>query len=103
MTKDDVTQALAKGARDGGAEINRHTSVIGIEQTPWGEWLVRTVSGNATTKTYRCPGCDHEIRPGTPHVVAWPAADYGSVEDRRHWHQGCWSSRTRRGPTTRRW
>ncbi len=68
-----------------------------------GEWLVRTISGAATTKTYRCPGCDHEIRPGTPHVVAWPAADYGSVEDRRHWHQSCWNARARRGPSSRRW
>ena len=24
-------------------------------------------------KTYRCPGCDQEIRPATPHVVSWPA------------------------------
>ena len=31
-------------------------------------------------KTYRCPGCDQVILPGTPHVVAWPAADHGSVE-----------------------
>ncbi|MFT7840131.1 hypothetical protein Q5530_28650 [Saccharothrix sp. BKS2] len=73
------------------------------ENAPDGNWLVRSVSGAATTKTYRCPGCDHEIRPGTPHVVAWPAADYGSVEDRRHWHRHCWASRGRRGPTSRRW
>ncbi|MBY8847402.1 MULTISPECIES: hypothetical protein [Saccharothrix] len=73
------------------------------ESGPDGEWLVRSVSGAATTKTYRCPGCDHEIRPGTPHVVAWPGADHGSVEDRRHWHQGCWNSRGRRGPSPRRW
>ncbi|WP_308258243.1 hypothetical protein [Saccharothrix obliqua] len=73
------------------------------ENAPDGDWMVRNISGTATTKTYRCPGCDHEIKPGTPHVVAWPAADHGSVEDRRHWHQGCWTSRTRRGPTSKRW
>jgi dimethylglycine dehydrogenase len=42
----DLTQALAKGARDGGAQIYRHTAVIGIEQTPSGEWLVRTDKGD---------------------------------------------------------
>ena len=63
-----------------------------------GEWLVRQVSGAQATKTYRCPGCDHEIRPGTPHVVAWPAIEHGSIADRRHWHGGCWQARGRRGP-----
>ncbi|WP_109635279.1 MULTISPECIES: hypothetical protein [Lentzea] len=73
------------------------------ESGPDGDWLVRAISGAQAQKTYRCPGCDHEIRPGTPHVVAWPAEETGSVEERRHWHQGCWDSRGRRGPTTRRW
>ncbi len=72
------------------------------ESAPDGEWTVRTVPGAQTTKSYRCPGCDHEIRPGTPHVVAWPAAEHGSVEDRRHWHQGCWNARGNRRPTRRR-
>ncbi|MET9625956.1 hypothetical protein ABZX92_00705 [Lentzea sp. NPDC006480] len=73
------------------------------ESGPDGEWLVRAISGAQAQKTYRCPGCDHEIHPGTPHVVAWPAQETGSVEERRHWHQGCWDSRGRRGPTARRW
>ncbi|WP_189256361.1 hypothetical protein [Lentzea flava] len=73
------------------------------ESGPDGDWLVRAISGAQAQKTYRCPGCDHEIRPGTPHVVAWPAQESGSVEERRHWHQGCWDSRGRRGPTARRW
>ena len=42
----DLTQALARGARDGGAEIYRQTAVTGIEQTPSGEWLVRTDKGD---------------------------------------------------------
>src|ERR1700683_5071268 len=41
----DLTQAFAKGARDGGAEIYRNTTVLGIEQRPSGEWLVRTDKG----------------------------------------------------------
>ncbi|RZQ59352.1 hypothetical protein [Amycolatopsis suaedae] len=61
-----------------------------------GDWLVRTVPGAQATKFYRCPGCDHEIRPGTPHVVVWPAGETGSVADRRHWHRGCWDRRTQR-------
>jgi hypothetical protein len=51
------------------------------------EWVVRPVAGQHATKEYRCPGCDHEIRPGTPHVVAWRDED---VDDRRHWHTPCW-------------
>ncbi|MBV8931098.1 MAG: hypothetical protein JOZ47_02060 [Kutzneria sp.] len=67
-----------------------------------GEWLVRGVPGDKATKVYRCPGCEHEIRPGVPHVVAWPA-DRGGIEDRRHWHSGCWSARRHRRPTRRHW
>jgi dimethylglycine dehydrogenase len=49
----DVTQAMAIGARNGGAEINRHTEVIGIEQKKNGEWLVRTAKGDIT--------CEHVV------------------------------------------
>jgi hypothetical protein len=68
-----------------------------------GEWLVRPVTGAAATKTYRCPGCDQEIRPATPHVVAWPdhsvaEADGPGLSDRRHWHTTCWTARSRRRP-----
>nr|WP_069853385.1 hypothetical protein [Actinoalloteichus hymeniacidonis] len=71
--------------------------------TPDGDWLVRTVPGAHAAKAYRCPGCDHEINAGIAHVVAWPDEDHGGVEDRRHWHTGCWNARGRRGPTVRRW
>jgi hypothetical protein len=61
------------------------------------EWIVRSVSGSAATKAYRCPGCSQEIATGTPHVVAWPADEpEGSVE-RRHWHTGCWRRGRPRG------
>ncbi|AHC26714.1 MULTISPECIES: hypothetical protein [Mycobacteriaceae] len=60
---------------------------------------VRPVPASRADKTYRCPGCDHEIRPGTAHVVAIPVDD---VDDRRHWHTACWANRANRGPT-RRW
>ncbi|MGB6164058.1 MAG: hypothetical protein WCF33_24235 [Pseudonocardiaceae bacterium] len=73
------------------------------ESGPDGEWLVRTVPGEQAVKNYRCPGCDHEIAAGTVHVVAWPAGECGSSADRRHWHTGCWTARTRRAPTRRQW
>ncbi|MBA2307923.1 MAG: hypothetical protein H0W01_01120 [Pseudonocardiales bacterium] len=71
------------------------------EQGPDGEWVVRSVPGDRSGKTYRCPGCDHEIRPGIGHVVAWPADAYGGLEDRRHWHTTCWAERGRRRPSGR--
>lgn len=61
-------------------------------------WVVRPVTGSASTKVYRCPGCDQEIRRATPHVVVWPDEGYGSIEDRRHWHTGCWTRRERIRP-----
>jgi hypothetical protein len=43
------------------------------ESHPDGEWFVRSVTGAASAKAYRCPGCVQEVRAGLPHVVAWPA------------------------------
>jgi hypothetical protein len=71
---------------------------LGPPQTqawPDGEWVIRQVPGAAATKTYRCPGCDQEIRPGVAHVVVWPAESPGPAE-RRHWHNSCWQRRPRR-------
>lgn len=34
-------------------------------------YVVRTIPGTRAVKTYRCPGCDHEIMPGVAHIVAW--------------------------------
>lgn len=71
-----------------------------IEQGPDGyDYEVKAVPAARAAKTYRCPGCDQEIRPGTAHVVVWPT-DAGTAEDRRHWHTPCWTNR--RSPT-RRW
>ena len=71
-----------------------------IEEHRDGEWVVQKITGSNATQTYRCPGCDHEIRPATPHVVAWPAglSDEDGLDDRRHWHTPCWSARARRKP-----
>jgi len=70
-----------------------------------GEWIVRSVRGGAA-KSYRCPGCDQLIPPGTAHLVVWPADDLLGAEhglgSRRHWHAVCWQARHRRSPTRRR-
>ncbi|MFA5891029.1 MAG: hypothetical protein WDA27_08785 [Actinomycetota bacterium] len=50
-------------------------------------WHVRAIQPARAVKEYRCPGCDHEVRIGTAHVVAWRD---GSEDDRRHWHRPCW-------------
>ena len=42
----DLTQALAKGARDMGAEIYRNTNVLGIEQNRDESWKVKTDKGD---------------------------------------------------------
>jgi dimethylglycine dehydrogenase len=49
----DVTQALAKGARDRGAKIHRNTEVIGFERTASHEWKIRTNAGAIT--------CEHVV------------------------------------------
>lgn len=40
-----VTHALAKGARDNGCTIARHTAVTGVARSPSGSWHVETSSG----------------------------------------------------------
>lgn len=75
-----------------------------LETGPDGyDYEVRQVPGARATKTYRCPGCDHEIRVGIAHVVVW-RTDEGDLagDDRRHWHTPCWANRATRGPT-RKW
>ena len=49
----DLTQALAKGARQRGGTIYRNTTVTAITQQPNGEWLVSTDQGDIT--------CEHVI------------------------------------------
>ncbi len=91
---------LPAAARDPEAEDEPVTR-LGAERAqswPDGDWVVRPIPGAAAAKTYRCPGCDQEIRPGVAHVVVWPQhAD--QAEGRRHWHNSCWQRRPRRpGP-----
>jgi dimethylglycine dehydrogenase len=46
----DLTMALRKGARAGGAEIYEHTEAHAIERTPGGEWRVHTSQGEITAQ-----------------------------------------------------
>jgi hypothetical protein len=64
------------------------------------DYVVRAVPGASAVKTYRCPGCDHEVRPGVAHVVTWRADDPDATH-RRHWHTACWAARENRRPTRR--
>ncbi|HEV2450906.1 MAG TPA: ATP/GTP-binding protein [Streptosporangiaceae bacterium] len=74
-----------------------------IESWPDGDWVVRQVPGGQAQpgKAYRCPGCDQEIPAGTPHLVAWPV-DTPGMQERRHWHRGCWERRLHRRPGIRK-
>ncbi|TIX61754.1 MAG: FAD-dependent oxidoreductase, partial [Mesorhizobium sp.] len=49
----DVTQAMAKGARDLGAKVHLDTEVVGFERMPGGEWKVNTSRGDIL--------CEHVI------------------------------------------
>jgi len=46
----DLTMALRKGARAGGAEIYEQTEARAIERTPGGEWRVHTSQGEITAQ-----------------------------------------------------
>jgi hypothetical protein len=69
-----------------------------VRNEPDGEWMVRHIPGDSSSKIYRCPGCDQEIPPGVAHVVAWPSDGWGDPGDRRHWHANCWRGRHQRRP-----
>jgi hypothetical protein len=56
---------------------------------------VRRVQPYEATKTYLCPGCNQDIRPGTGHLAVVPRS---SPDLRRHWHRACWDQRDRRRP-----
>ena len=95
------------GSRPAGRDPVRRPETV--EEAADGDWVVRRLTGAASGKTYRCPGCDQEILPGTPHLVTWPAYPRGPGDDaedpwdtesaagaRRHWHGACWQARAHR-------
>ena len=70
-----------------------------LEEQQEGMYMVRKVTGSASTKPYRCPGCDQLIPTATPHIVAWLEED---LEGRRHWHSACWAKKDHRKPRVER-
>ena len=88
-----------KGRRPKTEDRDISTSNQTVEEHADGDFIGRKITGSSSNKPYRCPGCDQEIRMGTPHVVAWVEED---AETRRHWHTPCWESRNRRAPKIER-
>jgi len=60
---------------------------------------VRHVQPYEAVKTYRCPGCNHEISPGIGHDVVVPLQE---PDLRRHWHTPCWRAELRAAARSRR-
>jgi len=60
----DLTQAFARGARAGGAEINRNTCVVAISKQSNGEWLVKTDKGDITCEHLICASGNFARRTG---------------------------------------
>ncbi|MFV0252288.1 MAG: hypothetical protein ACK5H2_03020 [Beutenbergiaceae bacterium] len=96
-----MSRAVVKGrGRRRYTEPHRELDVAslwrGVERTETDrdgmQWRVREVTGS--DKTYRCPGCQQEIQPGTAHLVAWNSDHiFGAgagLAERRHWHNNCW-------------
>ncbi len=52
---------------------------------------VRFVTESEAKKEYTCPGCMRQIFKGQGHVVAVPDS---APDLRRHWHKGCWDTRS---------
>ncbi len=90
-----------QGQGDDDEDAERPVGPEHTESWPDGDWVVRLVSGSASGKSYRCPGCDQEIPASAAHIVAWPAQTPG-VAERRHWHRACWQRRLHRKPGPRR-
>jgi len=87
--------------REEPAPIDLDRAVAGwqrLESKRDGQWHVQPMTGANAVKAYRCPGCNGDIEPGTPHLVAWRADGIMGPEDdlaaRRHWHRRCWEIRS---------
>ncbi|WP_125609941.1 ATP/GTP-binding protein [Specibacter cremeus] len=89
------------GAEPAELDLDRARNGFAQRQSaPDGEWMVRPVTAGNAQKAYTCPGCNHPIQPGVPHLVVWQEdAMFGAeagMRDRRHWHENCWRGRSYR-------
>ncbi len=79
-------------------DFSRLTYVQSVQRGGDGEdYNVRFI--NFSEKTYICPGCLQNIKPGVSHIVAWQTDHFFGPEvaaqERRHWHSNCWNRRLR--------
>jgi dimethylglycine dehydrogenase len=69
----DLTMALRKGARAGGAEIYEQTEVQSVEQTPSGEWRLTTNKGAITCEHVVCATGNYARQTGRMFGINVPA------------------------------
>lgn len=72
--------ALAKGARDMGAEIERRNRVLDVKQLPSGEWQAITEKGNVT--------CEHVVNAGGCYarlINQWVGSDVPITNMKHHY------------------
>jgi dimethylglycine dehydrogenase len=69
----DLTMALRKGARSGGAEIYEHTEVSAAKRTPSGEWLLSTTQGDIVAEHVVCATGNYARQTGRLFGCAVPA------------------------------
>jgi dimethylglycine dehydrogenase len=69
----DLTMALRKGARAGGAEINEHTEVTRVQRTLSGEWLLHTTQGDILAEHVVCATGNYARQTGRLFGIDVPA------------------------------
>jgi dimethylglycine dehydrogenase len=69
----DLTMALRKGARAGGAEICEHTEVQSVTRTPSGEWKLTTNAGEVTCEHVVCATGNYARETGRKFDLSVPA------------------------------
>jgi dimethylglycine dehydrogenase len=69
----DLTMALRKGARAGGAEIHEHTEVTAVARTPSREWRLTTNQGEITAEHVVCATGNYARQTGRLFGISVPA------------------------------
>ena len=69
----DLTMALRKGARAGGAEIHEQTEVTGVSRTPSGEWKLQTTKGEIIAEHVVCATGNYARQTGRMFGINVPA------------------------------
>ena len=69
----DLTMALRKGARMGGADIHEQTEVLGAERLASGEWKIRTNKGDIVCEHVVCASGNYARQTGRMFGINVPA------------------------------